>query len=60
MRSTVRGALVCVILAVGFVVCPTSQLLKGTEKVNVILGNLMLAACEEGIVISMKICLDIR
>ena len=48
------------ILAIGVVVRPTSQLLKDTKKVNVILGNLSLAACEEGIVLSLKICHNIR
>ena len=55
MRTTVRGTLACVILAVGVVVCPVSQLLKDTENVNVILSNLMLAAREEGTVLSLKI-----
>ena len=30
-------------------------LLKDTENVNVILGNLMVAACEKGTVLSLKI-----
>ena len=46
------------ILAIGVVVRPISQLLKDTKKVNVILGNLSLAACEE--VLSLKICHNIR
>ena len=37
------------------VVCPISQLLKDTEKVNVILGNLLLAACQDSTVLSLKV-----
>ena len=48
-----EGALACVSMVVEAVVCLISQLLKDTEEVNVILGNLLLAACQEGTVLSL-------
>ena len=47
-------------MVVEAVVCLISQLLKDTEKVNVILGKLLLAACQEGTILSLKISYNIK